>query len=184
MLCWRCNSNLNCSLKIRSLVVKALMLSILTFGSSSRYFARAASSFSKSGLTRYFNLLIYLIYSRSVPSFQRNITNTHTVRPKLDYAFAFDIDGVLLLGSNPIPAGVRALKRLEEKKIPYILLTNGGGKWEPDRVAELCRLLGANVFSPWSINIRFPSISLFKVILPTNISLISIQMSSSSPRMM
>jgi hypothetical protein len=65
--------------------------------------------------------------------------------PKLDYAFAFDIDGVLMLGSNTIPAGARALKILHERKIPYILLTNGGGKWEPDRVAELSDYLGVNV---------------------------------------
>jgi ribonucleotide monophosphatase NagD (HAD superfamily) len=64
---------------------------------------------------------------------------------KLDYAFAFDIDGVLLLGNNAIPAGARAMKKLDERKIPYILLTNGGGKSEPDRVAELGRFLGVNV---------------------------------------
>jgi Haloacid dehalogenase-like hydrolase len=50
-----------------------------------------------------------------------------------------------MLGSNAIPAGARALKRLHEKKIPYILLTNGGGKWEPDRVAELSHRLDVNV---------------------------------------
>jgi ribonucleotide monophosphatase NagD (HAD superfamily) len=70
-------------------------------------------------------------------------------QPKLDYAFAFDIDGVLMLGSKAIAAGARALKTLEEKKIPYILLTNGGGKYEPDRVAELSHALGANVHLPW-----------------------------------
>jgi len=51
-----------------------------------------------------------------------------------------------MLGSNAIPAGARALKRLHEMKIPYILLTNGGGKWEHDRVAELSDCLGVNVF--------------------------------------
>lgn len=50
-----------------------------------------------------------------------------------------------MLGSNAIPAGARALRRLQEKKIPYILLTNGGGKWEHDRVAELSDRLGVNV---------------------------------------
>jgi len=70
------------------------------------------------------------------------------IRPKLDYAFAFDIDGVLMLGPNAIPAGTKALKALEERKIPYILLTNGGGKWEPDRVTELSDRLGVNVHHP------------------------------------
>ena len=50
-----------------------------------------------------------------------------------------------MLGHNAIPAGSRALKRLEEKKIPYILLTNGGGKGEADRVTELSGRLGVNV---------------------------------------
>ena len=81
-----------------------------------------------------------------------------------------DIDGVLMLGSNAIPAGANALKVLEEKKIPYILLTNGGGKWEADRVAELSQRLGVNVLPFFnSINSRFRSISLSKVIRPTNI---------------
>jgi ribonucleotide monophosphatase NagD (HAD superfamily) len=65
----------------------------------------------------------------------------------LDYALAFDIDGVLMLGTDAIPAGAKALQLLEKRKIPYILLTNGGGKWEPDRVAELSDRLGVNVFS-------------------------------------
>lgn len=70
----------------------------------------------------------------------------HIANPKLDYALAFDIDGVLMLGTNAIPAGAKALQLLEKRKIPYILLTNGGGKWEPDRVAELSDRLGVNVF--------------------------------------
>lgn len=67
------------------------------------------------------------------------------IPPKLDYAFAFDIDGVLMLGKNAIPAGARALQKLSERKIPFILLTNGGGKFETDRVAELSERLGVNV---------------------------------------
>jgi ribonucleotide monophosphatase NagD (HAD superfamily) len=75
----------------------------------------------------------------------------------LDYAFAFDIDGVLMLGSNAIPAGARALKILHERKIPFILLTNGGGKLEPDRVAELSHHLGVNVLSYYArVDGRFP----------------------------
>lgn len=70
----------------------------------------------------------------------------HSGKPKLDYALAFDIDGVLMLGSDAIPAGAKALQLLEKRKIPYILLTNGGGKWEHDRVAELSDRLGVNVF--------------------------------------
>ncbi|WPH01809.1 Hypothetical protein R9X50_00466300 [Acrodontium crateriforme] len=54
-----------------------------------------------------------------------------------DYAFAFDIDGVLLREATPIPGARDALLRLQREKIPFILLTNGGGKSEPERVADL-----------------------------------------------
>jgi HAD superfamily hydrolase (TIGR01450 family) len=75
----------------------------------------------------------------------------------LDYAFAFDIDGVLMLGKSAIPAGARALKLLHERKIPYILLTNGGGKYESDRVAELSEHLGVNVAPPLNHSTRILS---------------------------
>ncbi|KAK8158503.1 HAD-like domain-containing protein [Phyllosticta citrichinensis] len=54
-----------------------------------------------------------------------------------DFAFAFDIDGVLLRSSDPIPRAHAALSFLQRESIPFILLTNGGGKHEADRVAEL-----------------------------------------------
>ncbi|KAK8239352.1 HAD-like domain-containing protein [Phyllosticta capitalensis] len=54
-----------------------------------------------------------------------------------DFAFAFDIDGVLLRSSDPIPRAHAALDFLQKQSIPFILLTNGGGKHEADRVAEL-----------------------------------------------
>ncbi|CCE90400.1 uncharacterized protein TDEL_0B02710 [Torulaspora delbrueckii] len=49
-------------------------------------------------------------------------------------AFAFDIDGVLLRSKTPIPRASEALKLLHENEIPFILLTNGGGQLEKDRV--------------------------------------------------
>jgi len=96
------------------------------------------------GVTHSFTSLTNRDTFRSV---HRGKHNVPIVNPVLDYAFAFDIDGVLMLGSNAIPAGTKALKLLNEKKIPYILLTNGGGKWEHDRVAELSDRLGVNVKS-------------------------------------
>ncbi|KAK4609242.1 hypothetical protein CLAFUW4_14372 [Fulvia fulva] len=54
-----------------------------------------------------------------------------------DYAFAFDIDGVLVRSSAPLPGASQALKYLQTERIPFILLTNGGGKSEEDRVADL-----------------------------------------------
>ncbi|KAH0003691.1 HAD-superfamily hydrolase, partial [Aureobasidium melanogenum] len=54
-----------------------------------------------------------------------------------DFAFAFDIDGVLLRSSDPLPRAHKALSLLQTERIPFILLTNGGGKHESERVDEL-----------------------------------------------
>lgn len=62
--------------------------------------------------------------------------------PKVDFAFAFDIDGVLLKGGQVIPEAKEALRMLNGDNedgivVPYIFLTNGGGKLEQDRCKEL-----------------------------------------------
>lgn len=56
-------------------------------------------------------------------------------------AFVFDIDGVLLKGSKVLPGAARALRLLRQNHIPWIVLTNGGGTSETDRVAELSQKL-------------------------------------------
>ena len=66
------------------------------------------------------------------------------------YAFAFDIDGVLIRGGKPIPQAVEAMKVLNGKnaygiKIPYIFVTNGGGKTEQERCLDLSRQLEMEV---------------------------------------
>ncbi|ROW16364.1 hypothetical protein VPNG_02767 [Cytospora leucostoma] len=61
------------------------------------------------------------------------------------FAFAFDIDGVLLHSSEPIPGATETLKYLQQHRIPFILLTNGGGKSEADRVADLSAKLGVEL---------------------------------------
>lgn len=43
-----------------------------------------------------------------------------------DLAFVFDIDGVLMRGAKPIPEASKSLELLNEHKVPFILLTNGG----------------------------------------------------------
>ncbi|KAL1593119.1 hypothetical protein SLS60_010724 [Paraconiothyrium brasiliense] len=60
------------------------------------------------------------------------------------YAFAFDIDGVLIRGGRPIPEAVEAMKMLNGQneygiKVPYIFLTNGGGKSEAERCVQLSK---------------------------------------------
>ncbi|KAI1250756.1 hypothetical protein MGN70_007814 [Eutypa lata] len=57
-------------------------------------------------------------------------------------AFAFDIDGVLVKGTHPIPGAQAVLRKLQDKKIPFILLTNSGGHTEEAHVARLGQRLG------------------------------------------
>ncbi|ORY65540.1 HAD-like domain-containing protein [Pseudomassariella vexata] len=57
-------------------------------------------------------------------------------------AFAFDIDGVLVKGNQPVPGARETIKMLQDKKIPFIFLTNGGGLTEKDHVARLGQRLG------------------------------------------
>ncbi|KAI1496318.1 Haloacid dehalogenase-like hydrolase-domain-containing protein [Biscogniauxia marginata] len=61
------------------------------------------------------------------------------------FAFALDIDGVLLHVAKPIPGAAETLAYLQENKIPFILLTNGGGKHEEERVADLSAHLGVEL---------------------------------------
>lgn len=65
-------------------------------------------------------------------------------------AFVFDIDGVLVRGKRALPAAKRALAILDGNnrfgiKIPYILLTNGGGVSEVTRCNELSEQLGIQI---------------------------------------
>ncbi|KAF3063835.1 putative CDP-alcohol phosphatidyltransferase class-I family protein C22A12.08c [Daldinia childiae] len=66
------------------------------------------------------------------------------------FAFAFDIDGVLVRGGRPIPEAVQAMKVLNGNnkygvKIPYIFLTNGGGKSEAERCGDLSSQLDIEI---------------------------------------
>lgn len=56
-------------------------------------------------------------------------------------AFAFDIDGVLIRGPHALPHAAPALRLLDRHQVPWILLTNGGGRSEQDRVDGLSALL-------------------------------------------
>lgn len=66
------------------------------------------------------------------------------------FAFAFDIDGVLIRGGKPLPAAVEAMQVLNGKndqgiKVPYIFVTNGGGKTEQERCLQLSKQLEMEV---------------------------------------
>ncbi|KAJ6131675.1 phosphatase [Penicillium sp. IBT 18751x] len=63
-----------------------------------------------------------------------------------DFALAFDIDGVFIKGGEPIPEALEAMKYINGEnpygiKVPYIFLTNGGGKTEAERCRDLSRQL-------------------------------------------
>ncbi|KAJ5594758.1 uncharacterized protein N7459_000966 [Penicillium hispanicum] len=81
-----------------------------------------------------------------------------------DFALAFDIDGVLIRGGQPIPEALEAMKYINGEnpygiKIesnpnlladrafasPYIFVTNGGGKTEQERCLDLSRQLELEV---------------------------------------
>ncbi|KAK5659012.1 hypothetical protein OQA88_1099 [Cercophora sp. LCS_1] len=67
-----------------------------------------------------------------------------------NFAFAFDIDGVLIRGGRPIPEAIEAMKVLNGENefgisVPYIFLTNGGGKFETERCQDLSRQLEMEV---------------------------------------
>ncbi|PHH67401.1 hypothetical protein CDD81_9 [Ophiocordyceps australis] len=62
------------------------------------------------------------------------------------FVFAFDIDGVLVRGGKAIPEAIQAMKVLNGENeygihVPHIFLTNGGGKTEEERCADLSRQL-------------------------------------------
>ncbi|KAJ5288077.1 phosphatase [Penicillium angulare] len=72
------------------------------------------------------------------------------VTTSTDYALAFDIDGVLVRGGEAIPEAVKAMKYINGEnpygvRVPYIFLTNGGGKTEEERCSDLSHQLGQKI---------------------------------------
>ncbi|KAK7753961.1 hypothetical protein SLS62_004060 [Diatrype stigma] len=59
-----------------------------------------------------------------------------------DVAFAFDIDGVLVKGTQPLPGARDTLHMLQNGGVPFIFLTNGGGLTEAAHVARVGQRLG------------------------------------------
>lgn len=84
--------------------------------------------------------------SRDILASQVQDMSKEKVAAAKNMAFAFDIDGVLAHGNHAIPEAKEALKMLNGDnelgiKIPYILLTNGGGKTEASRCEQLSEIL-------------------------------------------
>ncbi|CAG8682074.1 11585_t:CDS:2, partial [Scutellospora calospora] len=64
-----------------------------------------------------------------------------------NYGICIDIDGVLIKGTTVVPETKSALQFLDgknklKKKIPFVLLTNGGGVTESRKAEELSEMLG------------------------------------------
>lgn len=59
--------------------------------------------------------------------------------------FVLDIDGVLLRGKEIIEGSDEALQHLTTLKIPFVLMTNNGGKTEAAKAAELSDILQCNI---------------------------------------
>lgn len=103
-------------------------------------------SLPRASLTSRYHLTFVLRMIR--PSHFRFIRHLSHLSPLP--AFVFDIDGVLLRGSKPIPRARDALSLLNQAKIPFILLTNGGGVSERARVEFLSNRLNIEI-SPLQI---------------------------------
>jgi len=71
----------------------------------------------------------------SLKTFSRMFSKVISNKERSTPALAFDVDGVLLRGPNPIPGAREALEKLRKKKIPFMLLTNGGGSIEADKAS-------------------------------------------------
>lgn len=60
-------------------------------------------------------------------------------------AFVFDIDGVLIRGGRLLAGAKESLERLNKLRIPWILLTNGGGSLESARAEALSAKIGVPI---------------------------------------
>uniref|UniRef100_A0A6N2M661 Uncharacterized protein n=1 Tax=Salix viminalis TaxID=40686 RepID=A0A6N2M661_SALVM len=65
------------------------------------------------------------------------------------FGIAFDIDGVILRGRDPIGGSPQAVRRLLKDSgnlnVPFLFLTNGGGVPESKRANELSEQLGVKI---------------------------------------
>ncbi|KAJ5141648.1 haloacid dehalogenase-like hydrolase [Penicillium atrosanguineum] len=87
------------------------------------------------------------VVRRDILAGQVQSMQSELVEKVKNMAFAFDIDGVLAHGNEAIEEAKVALRILNGDnelgiQFPYILLTNGGGKTEEARCAQLTEVLG------------------------------------------
>ncbi|KAJ6429039.1 hypothetical protein OIU84_020638 [Salix udensis] len=82
------------------------------------------------------------------------------------FGIAFDIDGVILRGRDPIGGSPQAVRRLYEDSgnlnVPFLFLTNGGGVPESKRANELSEQLGVKILPSQVLQGHSPFKSLLK----------------------
>ncbi|NXE65072.1 HDHD5 hydrolase, partial [Calcarius ornatus] len=80
------------------------------------------------------------------------------------FGFLFDVDGVLVRGSQPVPAARRAFQRLADGggrlRVPVVFLTNAGNCLRSDKARELSQALGLQV-SPEQVILSHSPLQLF-----------------------
>ncbi|XXH03584.1 hypothetical protein Hte_009989 [Hypoxylon texense] len=75
-------------------------------------------------------------------------------------AFAFDIDGVLVKGTKPIPGARETIQLLQGLRVPFIFLTNGGGHTEEAHVAKLGQRLDLSLHARQFVQSHTPFLDL------------------------
>lgn len=89
---------------------------------------------------------LYQLRTAPTACFSSSSVNAQTSSAPSPLAFAFDIDGVLKAGPTVLPQALKALRILHggnryRAKIPYVLVTNGGGVSEQERAERLTKEL-------------------------------------------
>ncbi|XP_014114765.1 PREDICTED: cat eye syndrome critical region protein 5 [Pseudopodoces humilis] len=81
------------------------------------------------------------------------------------FGFLFDVDGVLVRGSQPVPAARRAFQRLVDSsgrlRVPVVFLTNAGNCLPAAKAREVSRAVGLQV-SPEQVILSHSPLQLFR----------------------
>jgi HAD superfamily hydrolase (TIGR01456 family) len=85
-----------------------------------------------------------MVFLAGVLEFQilGKINHSFQTEPSGQFAFAFDVDGVLTKDWKPLSGALDALRLLQKGSIPFIFLTNSGGRTEAKKAEELGEQLG------------------------------------------
>ncbi|SAM08930.1 hypothetical protein [Absidia glauca] len=88
----------------------------------------------------------HVFLKQSIRHFASTPLTLRSLLTKPNYAFAFDIDGVLIKGKKPIAEATMALRLLngdnpQGRRIPFVLLTNGGGMTEAAKASQVSELI-------------------------------------------